>query len=105
MGFKQKKSKHLIDKIDDIVSLGLKTGVIVQSHGPKFTFGETTVKGMEEFLATLREDEKLQKELLKLKLTNKKLSTLSILTKDLKQKMPLQENLLLNNSIIDLKMM
>lgn len=61
-----------IDKVDDIVSLGLKTGVIVQSHGPKFTFGETTVKGMEEFLTTLREDEKLQKELLKLIQENKK---------------------------------
>ena len=53
-----------IDKIDDLVSLATKVGVVVQS-GPMYKFGEVSAKGMEKFFEIIRADEKLQEALWK----------------------------------------
>lgn len=53
-----------IDKVDDIVSLGRKMGVIQQA-GPMYKFGEISCKGEEKFLDIVRNDEKVQDALWK----------------------------------------
>src|SRR5271157_1276717 len=55
----QLKFTEGIDKVDDLVSLGVKLGVVIQ-NGPMYKFGEVSAKGMEKLLETIRVDEKLQ---------------------------------------------
>jgi recombination protein RecA len=67
----QLKFTEGIDKIDDLVSLATKTGIIVQG-GPMYKFGELSIKGMEKLVETVRADEKLQESLWKAIQENKK---------------------------------
>jgi recombination protein RecA len=60
-----------IDKIDDLVSLGVKVGAVVQ-NGPMYKFGEVSAKGMEKFFEIIRTDSKLQEALWKAIQENKK---------------------------------
>ena len=67
----QLKFTEGIDKIDDLVSLATKTGVIVQNTS-MYKFGELSIKGMEKLVETVRADEKLQEALWKAIQENKK---------------------------------
>ena len=67
----QLKFTEGIDKIDDLVSLATKTGIIVQG-GPMYKFGDLSIKGMDKLVETVRADDKLQEALWKAIQENKK---------------------------------
>lgn len=53
-----------VDRIDELVTLGLTLGIVEQA-GPTYRFGTLTTKGMEKFMEAIRADVKLQSDLWK----------------------------------------